>query len=58
MFEWVVSAQKSDHRTGHMTSLLRDLLSSNAGQVGFEFVGVPVNLTLQLTKRKIVSNLR
>jgi hypothetical protein len=49
--------QKSKHRIGHTTSL-GDLLYSNAGQVGFGFVDVPVNLTLQLTRGEIVSNLR
>jgi hypothetical protein len=37
---------------------LGDLLSSNVGQVSFGFVGVLVNLTLQLTRREIISNLR
>lgn len=46
-----MSTQKSDHHAGHTISL-EDLLNFNAGQVGFGFIGVLVNLILQLTRKK------
>jgi hypothetical protein len=47
--------RKSNH-AGH--DQLRRFALAPAGQAGFEFIGVLVNLALQLTRREIIYNLR